>query len=159
MRASERETEDKGERGLRASGLPRGKYLQDGWRAGAYRLLLDGQVRALAGLFSARRTDHTRACDLRLRLGTAALDRAVCQPRLQAQVPVIAQCCMISVTTSTTSGAINLIDDSPFARAGQSAGASGTLVHSIISSRDLERYILDGCYYIITFNFKIWLYT
>lgn len=66
----------------------RGKYLQDGWRAGAYCLLLGGQVRVLTVLFGARRTDHTRAGDLRLRVDAAPLDRAGCQPRLQPQVPI-----------------------------------------------------------------------
>lgn len=67
--------------------LPRGKYLQDGWRAGAYRLLLGGQVHALTVLFGACRADHTRADDLSLSVGTASLARSTIQPRLYAQVP------------------------------------------------------------------------
>lgn len=83
-----REGERKREAALRPYGPPRGKYLQDGWRAGAYCLLLGGQVRVLTVLFGARRTDHTRAGDLRLRVDAAPLDRAGCQPRLQPQVPI-----------------------------------------------------------------------
>lgn len=88
-RALIREEEGEKERPHRGAhrGPPRGKYLQDGWRAGAYCLLLGGQVRILTVLFGARRTDHTRAGDLRLRVDAAPLDRAGCQPRLQPQVP------------------------------------------------------------------------
>lgn len=50
----------------------RADCLEDRRRAGAYRLLLRGQVDALAVLFGAGGTDHTRADDLRLALGTAA---------------------------------------------------------------------------------------
>ena len=65
----------------------RGKYLQDWRRAGAYRLLLRGQVHALAVLFGTCRPDHARAHDLRLAIATASRTRSAIQPWLDAQVP------------------------------------------------------------------------
>lgn len=75
----ERESEREKKNCERPFGPRRGKYLQDGWRAGAYCLLLGGQVRVLTVLFGTRWTDHTRAGDLRI--DAAPLNRAGCQPR------------------------------------------------------------------------------
>lgn len=86
-----RTREGEKKKAARPFGPRRGKYLQDGWRAGAYCLLLGGQVRVLTVLFGTRWTDHTRAGDLRLRIDAAPLNRAGCQPRFQSQVPIKAE--------------------------------------------------------------------
>lgn len=97
-RDREREREREKKKVARPFGPRRGKYLQDGWRAGAYCLLLDGQVRVLTVLFGTRWTDHTRAGDLRLRIDAAPLDRTGCQPRLQPQVPIKAEHTRLEIT-------------------------------------------------------------
>lgn len=63
--------------------------LQDWRRAGAYRLLFRGQVRAFAVLFGARWSNHTRTNDLRLAIATTSRAQSTVQSRLHTQIPPV----------------------------------------------------------------------